>query len=126
MTNPFFKNTGPHKINFLLKSVNFKLQHNFSDENINDIKDLHSSKSGDLSFFHSKKYNDSAKSTKASYCITTENLKYFLPDSCKPIVSDNVLLDTAKITEIFYPESVCDNFDITASDINESEFKEKV
>ena len=125
MTNPFFKNTGPYDINHLLKSIDLKGQ-NFLEEKINDIKDLYSSQNGDITFFHSKKYNDLAKTTKASYCITTENLKSFLPNTCKAIISDKVLLHTAQITKIFYPDSVTDDFDNTAEDINRTEFKEKV
>ena len=42
MPNHFFKNTGPHNINYLLTSVNLTNQ-NLPDEQINDIKDLSSS-----------------------------------------------------------------------------------
>ena len=42
MTNPFFKNTGPHNISYLLKNIDLMNQ-NFSDEKVKDIKDLHSS-----------------------------------------------------------------------------------
>ena len=111
MPNHFFKNTGPHNINYLLTSINLTNQ-NFSDAQINDIKDLSSSQNNEITFFHSKKYIDLAKFTKASYCLTTENLRSILPKTCKPIVSNKVLLHTAQITKIFYPESITDNFDI--------------
>ena len=61
MINPFFKNTGPYEINELLKLTSIKDQ-SFSDEKINDIKDLSSSKKGDMTFLHSKKYGKLAKS----------------------------------------------------------------
>ena len=125
MNNPFFKNTGPHEINHLLKSIDLKNQ-NFSNDKINDIKDLFSSQTGDITFFHSKKYSDVAKVTKASYCITKENLKSFLPNTCKAIISENVLLVTAQITKIFYPESITDDFDDTAEDITKTKFKDTV
>ena len=125
MTNPFFKNTGPHNINFLLKTINYKNDKS-SDDKINDIKDLNSSKKNEITFFHSKKYVDLAKETKASYCITTENFKSFLPNSCKAIISDNVLLHTAQITKVFYPESITDDYDNTVKEINETEFKDRV
>ena len=85
MSNPFFKNTGPYEINDLLKSIDLKDQ-NFSEEKIKDIKDLYSSQNGEITFFHTKKYNDLAKATKASYCLTTEILKSNLPNTCKPII----------------------------------------
>ena len=53
MTNPFFKNTGPYEINDLLKLTSIKNQ-SISNEKINDIKDLGSSKKGDITFLHSK------------------------------------------------------------------------
>ena len=36
------------------------------------------------------------------------------------------MLHTAQITKIFYPESVTDDFDETAEDINKTEYKTKV
>ena len=124
MVNPFFKNTGPHLLSYLLDTLHLKVID--TDKHINDIKDLYSSQSQDITFYHSKKYSDLAKTTKASYCITTENLKSFLPNTCKPIISDKVLLHTAQITKIFYPDSVTDDFDRTVDDINNTKFKEKV
>ena len=98
MTNPFFKNTGPYEINDLLKLISIKNQ-SILNEKINDIKDLLSSKKGDITFFHSKKYSELAKFTKASFCVTSENLKSLLPATCKPIISDKILLDVAKMTK---------------------------
>ena len=125
MDNPFFKNTGPYNIKDLLKLVNINNETN-PDEKINDIKDISSAQSNEITFFHSKKYIDLAKVTKASYCITTENLKSYLPNNCKPIVSEKVLLVTAQITKIFYPDSVTDNFDVSVQNIDKTEFKGKV
>ena len=124
MVNPFFKNTGPHLLSYLLDTLHLKVTG--ADERINDIKDLHSSKSQDITYYHSNKYSDLAKTTRASYCITTENLKSFLPNTCKPIISNKVLFHTAQITKIFYPDSVTDDFDKTVDDINNTNFKEKV
>ena len=42
---------------------------------INDIKDLFTSENNDITFFHSKKYKDIAKKTKASFCLTSESFK---------------------------------------------------
>ena len=124
MSNPFFKNTGPHEINSLLNSINLKNQ-KFSEEKVNDVKDLYTSTKGDISFFHSKKYNDLAKTSKASFCITTESLKTNLPNNCKAIISDNVLLHTAQVTKIFYPDSITDDYDNTVEDINMTSHKNK-
>ena len=125
MINPFFKNTGPYNINDLLSLLNLKNQ-KFSNEKIIDIKDLYSSQDGDITFFHSKKYIELAKTTKASFCLTSENLKSILPNTCKPIISDKVLLNIAKITKIFYPDSVTDDFDDTADSIENTIHKAQV
>ena len=125
MINPFFKNTGPHNINYLLRTINLN-NNNIPDDKISDIKDLNSSKKNEITFLHSKKYSDSAKKTKASYCLTSKNLKSFLPSNCKAIISDKVLLHTAQITKIFYPDSITDHYDNTVKNIKETEFKDKV
>ncbi len=125
MTNPFFKNTGPYDINFLLNAINLK-NVDLPEEKIKDIKDLNSSQKNEITFLHSKKYTDLAIKTKASYCLTSENFQSFLPDSCKAIITDKVLLHTAQITKIFYPDSITDDYDNTVKDINETEFKGKV
>ena len=125
MFNPFFKNTGPHDINFLLEAVNLK-KDNLPNDKVTDIKDLNSSQKNEITFFHSKKYTDLAKKTKASYCLTSENFKSFLPKDCKAIITNQVLLHTAQITKIFYPSSITDDHDNTVKDINDTELKEKV
>ena len=53
MVNPFFKNTGPHNINFLLKTINLD-NNNLSDDKITDIKDLNSAQKNEITFLHSK------------------------------------------------------------------------
>ena len=125
MINPFFKNTGPHNINFLLKTINLKNE-NLPDDKITDIKDLNSSQKNEITFLHSKKYSESAKKTKASYCLTSKNLETLLPNNCKAIISDNVLLHTAQLTKTFYPDSITDDYDNTVKEIKETEFQDKV
>ena len=124
--NPFFKNKGPYKIDKLLKLLSIKNINNLKNFNVYDIKDLSTSTSKDITFFHSKKYFNIASKTKAISCITTENLKNYLPNNCNKIIVDNVLIVTAKITKIFYPDSVTDDFDKTSKDINKTLFKKKV
>ena len=77
MSNPFFINKGPFNISVLLKLLNSKTKIG-KDQQISDIKDLVSAETNCITFFHSKKYQDLAKKTKASYCITTNNFKEYL------------------------------------------------
>ena len=126
MSNPFFKNNGPILILDILKILNINLTGLEENAEINDIKDLSTSNELDVTFFHSQKYKELAKKTKASFCITTEFLKNELPTSCVPLIVENVLVSVSKITSIFYPDAVNDDFDNSAIDINETDFKDKV
>ena len=126
MINPFYKNNGPFKISDILQTIDIDPHEINNDEKILDIKDLFASEKNHITFFHSKKYKDIAKNTKASFCITTENLKNGLPENCKPLIVNNVLISTSKVTSKFYPSSINDNFDNTATNITDTKFKDKV
>jgi len=126
MINPFFKNKGPFKIEALLKLAGIRNLNNFKKTKIEDIKDLSTASEHNISFFHSKKYESIAHKTNASFCITTDNLKDCLPKNCNKIIVDNVLITTAKITKIFYPDSITDHFDVTVKEISKTLFKKKV
>ena len=125
MSNPFFLNCGPFYISDILKlldtSTDIKDKHK-----VKNIVDLFNAESECITFFHSKKYNEIAKKTKASFCITTKNLKDYLPNNCTAIVVDNVLIATSIVTQKFYPNSIEDEYDKSVIDINNSQLKDKV
>ena len=125
MSNPFFVNSGPFNISEIFKILKIELK---IDENliVKDIQDLFNADEDCITFFHSKKYNEIAKKTKASYCITTQNLKDYLPKNCTPIVVENVLISTSLVTQKFYPNSIEDEYDVSAFDINDTSFKDIV
>jgi len=126
MINPFFKNKGPVKIDDVLISLNINNKSNYVKKKIFDIKNLFTASNKDITFFHSKKYETLASNTKAAYCITTRKLSSALPKSCKPIQVDNVLISTAMITKIFYPDAVTDDFDPQTENIEKTFFHERV
>ena len=123
--NPFFKNKGPFKIEKLLKLSGIDNNENFIKSKISDIKDLSTATKGNITFFHSKKYGTLASNTQASFCVTTDNLSEILPRNCKKIIVPNVLMATAKITKIFYPDAVTDDYDDSLKDINKTSYKKK-
>ena len=125
MSNPFFKNQGPYNIYEILKLLNLNLE-GITSQNINNISDLNTATVKDITFLHSKKYIQIAKRTKASFCITNNNLKSNLPNTCTPIVVENVLISTSQVTAKFYPTSVNDDFDDTVININEIKNLKKV
>ena len=126
MINPFFKNNGPFKISEILDILNLNTEIDNTNLSISDIKDLLTANSNEITFFHSKKYKDIANTTKATFCITTRNLENDLPNNCKSIIVDNVLVATSKLTAKFYPSAVNDYFDDSVNNISESVFKGKV
>ena len=126
MINPFFKNIGPFNIDKLLNKVNIENKENYKKDKIYNVSDLQNATGKDLTFFHSKNYSSLASITKASYCVTLDNLSQFLPSTCKKIIVQNVLLAMATITKEFYPKSVVDDFDETAKDISKTFSKKKV
>ncbi len=126
MSNPFFKNCGPVSVREILRLLNANFDVNEKKHNIQDIKDLLSANKDEITFFHSKKYKKFANQTKASYCITTKYLESELPKDCIPIIVENVLVSTSLVTEKFYPDSVNDSFDNTATEITLSKYKNNV
>ena len=111
MSNPFFFKNKSISLKEISSLLNVDIPITDTKFEIKDIRDLISASKDCISFFHSKKYSDVAKATKASYCLTQENLKDYLPNSCKPIIVQNVLISTALLTEKFYPGSIEDEFD---------------
>ena len=126
MKNLFFKNNGPFEINKLLVQSNIVNEKKFKNFDVTDIKDLSTATNTEITFFHSKKYEYLASKTKALFCITTNNLSKILPNNCNIIIVDDVLISTATITKIFYPNSVTDNFDSNIEEIKKTSFQKKV
>ena len=56
----------------LLNILNLKIKNLNKEKKLMILKIYYTSKKNDITFFHSKKYKDIAKKTKASFCITTE------------------------------------------------------
>ena len=126
MDNHFFKNNGPFRLRDILKDLSLENIDMYLDHDIIDIKDLQKSNSNEITFFHSKKYKEIAKNTKASFCLTTKNLQNELPAHCIPIIVDNVLVSTSIVTSKFYPDAIKDDFDVTVDLINNTKFNDKV
>ena len=106
--NIFFDNQGPFAISEIFQNLEFK-----DSKKIFDVKTLSKATNSDLTFFDSLVYLEEAKKTKANFCITTEKLKHYLPDMCKPIVVKNVLYDLCRVTKKFYPDADIDYEDQT-------------
>ena len=110
MSHPFFTYHGPISINCIGKLLKINID-NPTDSIIEDVRDLSNADKNSLTFLHSNNYIEIAKSTKASFCVTTDLLKDNLPNNCKPIIVENVLLSISMITQKLYPSSIEDEFD---------------
>ena len=76
---------------------------------LNDIKTLDTAKKNELTFLHSSKYLNIISKSKSNFIITSSRYKKYISNKNLLIV-DNVLLSVAKITNLFYPNSLNENF----------------
>jgi len=117
--NFFFKNKGPISIKNIASVCDGKhiTQKDLSIK-INNITNLYHAKNKDITFLNSGKYKLLASKTKATACITSEDLIKFLPKKCLKIIVSNVLLSVARVSKLFYPDSDIDQIDRTLSSSN--------
>ena len=97
MSNPFFNNTGPYRIDFLLEKIDLKIIN--KDINVTDIKDLFTASNGNITFFQDLKYKDDLLKTKASVCILKKEHKELAPKNLILIYSENPYMDFTKISQ---------------------------
>ncbi len=121
MENPFFKKRNNVEINDILKCIGQKKSEN--NYKVNDIVDLENARKNDITFFHTRKYIENIKNTRCKLVITNPKLEKAVPRSIRIILVSNVLLATAKVTSLFYPEALDDSFDVEVFPINKKKFK---
>ena len=113
MENYFFKKKKNIFINDILFLLKLKKQKN--NHKVDDIKTLESASRNDITFLHSTKYIETIKITKSKLVITNQKLIDMIPNKINTILVSNVLISVAKITSLFYPNALDDNFDKTAT-----------
>ena len=114
----FFKKKSFFYINTLFPNLKSK-----KNIKIINVKPLHKCKKFDLTFFDSIKYKSLALNTTASYCITTEKLKIFLPNNVEKIIVKNVLFELAKVLKMFYPDADIDYPDFSLKLASSKKYK---
>ena len=119
--NKFFEK----RSNVLLSDIHNLLKLNKIKKKIilNDIKDLKSANSNDISFFHNSKYLQFLKKTKAKYVVTDKKHSNIVKSYCEPLLVDNVLKSVSIITNFFYPNSLKDGVDFTLKIPNKNKYK---
>ena len=121
MKNPFFKKKKSIKFNDILSSLNLKKQKINYD--LEDIKEINTASKNDITFFHSIKYLDALKKTKSRFIITNKKYLSLIPKKINTIEVLNVLLTVSKVTSLFYPKALDDNFDEEVSYIDKKKFQ---
>ena len=120
MKNPFFIKRKNIKINDILSCLNLnKVKKNYDLE---DIKDLKVANKKDITFFHSIKYLDLLKNTKSKLVVTSKKYSHLVPKKINVIEVSNILLSVAKITSLFYPKAINDNFDFEVKSLNKKKY----
>ncbi len=123
MINTFYNKSDNIKLIDIFSLLDLEKNFENSESKVNDVKEISSAKKGDITFFHLIKYKNAMSSSKASYCLTTKKFLKFIPETCEPIIVENVLISLSKITNLFYPNSINDNFDKNVSIVSTKNFK---
>ena len=109
--NPFFKKREKTNLLEVLQHLSLNIKKNYKKILINDIKNLDQASKNDITFYHSSKYKNLLNTTNSRFIITNSKLSEFIPRSKTSITVDNVLVSVAKVTELFYPNSLNDQFE---------------
>jgi UDP-3-O-[3-hydroxymyristoyl] glucosamine N-acyltransferase len=115
----FFKINKSYSLNKIFPNQKFK--NNFKILNIRTLKN---SEKFDLTFFDSSKYKSQALTTNATYCITTNKLKSFLPNNVEKIIVKNVLFELAKLLKTLYPNADVDYPDLNLKIASKKKYKQ--
>jgi len=127
MLNKFYNKVDSLNINLIIKKLKVKNKLNSaSNVKINNIATLDQSKKNDITFFHSVKYLNFIPKIKTSYIITNVKFSKFFNKKHKLLIVDNVLLSVAKLTSLFYPDALHDDFESNLIDVPHSTKFKKV
>ena len=117
MINKFYNKIDSLYLNLIIKKIGIKNKINsINNIRINNIATLDKAKKNEVTFFHSVKYLTLIPKIKASYIITNEKFSNFFNKKHKLLIVDNVLLSVAKLTSLFYPDALNDDFESNIMD----------
>ena len=98
MYNPFLEIL-VHQYRKFTSEADIENNENFKKDEIYNVSDLFNATNKDLTFKFKKLFW--CIKTKASYCITLDNLSKYLPSSCKKIIVKNVYYQWQKLQEFY-------------------------
>lgn len=101
----FFKNNGPFTLAQIAKIVEGELADGVNaKDKVSDISTMESATENDVCFFYDRKSKEKATNIKAKACVTTKELKEWIPQGVSVIVCDNPKLAFMKLNASFYEE----------------------
>ena len=107
--NHFYEKKGPFPLKEIINVIGVTENHlERLDTMIHGFESLDNATSNDITFLNSKKYKDLSLNTKAFACITSPNLKDFLPKQCLKLNVKNVLFAVTLTSKMFYPNADID------------------
>ena len=80
-----------------------------SGETVKDIATITSASSEDICFFYDRKSKEKAASIRAKACVTTEELRQYIPEDTTVLITDNPKLAFIKLNEYMYSEKKPDS-----------------
>ena len=120
-SNRFFKKNKKLYLSDIFRKLGKK---NISKRKIiENINNLNSASSNDISFFNSLKYLDLLKKTKSKFIITHKKYESIVKQYSKPILVENVHKAVAQLSELFFPDSYDDAVDFDVKKLNKKKFK---
>ena len=101
----FFKNNGPFSLAKIAEIIGGELADKMmAEETVADIATMESATENDVCFFYDRKAKEKASKIKAKVCVTTRELKDWIPTTVSIIISENPKLAFLKLNEVFYAE----------------------
>ncbi len=101
----FYINKGPLTLAQIAEICEANLEDKAqADVLISDIATMFHAKEGEVCFFYDKKAKEKAAEIKATCCVTTEELKSFVPANVIKLISANPKLAFLKLNKAFYEE----------------------
>jgi len=120
----FFEKKGPFLLQDIIKLIKCNnIDTNINKKEINNINNLVNAKDNEITFFNSIKYKEYALKTNAIACVTSEDLKKYIPRHCCSLIVKNVLLATTLVSKKFYPNADVDFPDSKLLSVKDLNFK---
>lgn len=106
----FFKNNGPFSLAKVAEFIGGELISGTNPKDkVADIATMESASENDICFFYDRKAKEKATNIKAKACVTTKELKDWIPYGVGIIICENPKLAFLQLNKVFYSEYLSEN-----------------